>query len=103
MKSLRLQNLAEGTVVGVAVQADGEIAVAFVGGKELKESPTGVRPLFTGRLERRLAFSVTIPSTGQYYVVLDNRKGEETRAVRVRVRAAPKSPRDLTNEKSRTF
>lgn len=103
MKSLRLRNLAEGTVVGVAVQADGEISVAFVGGKELKESPRGVPPLFTGRLERRLTFSVTIPSTGHYYVVLDNRKGEESRAVRVRVRAVRKSPPDLTKEKSRTL
>lgn len=103
LKSLRLRNLAEGTVVGVAVQADGELAVAFVGGKALRKSPRGVPPLFTGRLDRRLAFSVTIPSPGHYYVVLDNRKGEDSRAVRVRVRAVRKAPRDLTKEKSRTF
>lgn len=91
-KSVRLRNLPEGAVVAVDVQASGEIGVFFVRARDPKDSSARVPPLFAGRLERRLAFSVTIPSAGSYYVVLDNRKGEEPRSVSLRVRAARGTP-----------
>jgi hypothetical protein len=103
VKTVRLRNLPQGASVTVAVQADGEIAVAFVGVKEFKETPGQARPLFAGRVERRLSFSLTIPSAGNYYVILDNRKGDDPRAVTVAVQAVRGSPKSLPNEKSRSF
>lgn len=103
LKSVRLRNLPQGARVAVAVQSDGEIAVVFVGARELKESPGHARPLFGGRVEHRLSFSVTIPSEGNYYVVLDNRKGADPRAVTVAVQAVRVPPKSLPNDKSRSF
>ncbi len=103
LKSLRLRNLPEGAVVGVDVRTSGEIGVAFVRAKDPKEPPARVPPLFAARLERRLTFSVTIPSTGNYYVVFDNRKKEEPRTVTVRVRAARRAPQKERDAPSKSF
>jgi hypothetical protein len=103
LKSLRLRNLPEGAVVGVDVQTSGDIGVVFVRAKDPKDPPARVPPLFTARLERRLAFSVTVPSAGSYYVVFDNRKGEETRTVTLKVRAARMTPPRDRNAPSRVF
>src|SRR5438128_7949271 len=62
-KSLRLQNLPNGAVVGVGVETSGDLAVAFVNASDYKRFPATTRPLFSGRIESRLSFSVTIPAT----------------------------------------
>jgi hypothetical protein len=103
LKSVRIQNLAKGAVVSVSLQSDGEIVAAFVGPRDSTQPSQKIQPLFSGRLERRLTFSVTIPSAGQYYVILDNRSGEEPRAISARLRTAPQPLRDITKEKSRTM
>jgi hypothetical protein len=103
VKSARLRNLPEGAVVGVDVRTSGEIAVIFVRAKSPGDSSARVPPLFAGRLERRLAFSVTIPSTGHYYIVFDNRKGEDPRKVSLRVQATRGPARDASEGKRRTF
>jgi hypothetical protein len=103
VKSVRLRNLPEGAVVGVDVRTSGEIVVLFVRAKDPGDSSARVPPLFAGRLERRLAFSVTIPSAGHYYVVFDNRKGEESRTVSVRVRAARGTPPKERDAPSKSF
>ncbi len=88
LKSLRLRSLPAGAVVAVAAEASGELGVAFVRARDPKEPSARIPPLFAARLERRLTFSVTIPSAGNYYVVFDNRKAEEPRTVTIRVRAS---------------
>ncbi len=103
LKSLRLRNLPEVAVVAVDVRTSGEIGVAFVRAKDPKEPPARLPPLFAARLERRLTFSVTIPSAGTYYVVFDNRKGEEPRTVTVQVRAARGTPPRERDAPSRAF
>ena len=90
-------------MVGVDVRTSGEIGVAFVRAKDPKEPPARVPPLFAARLERRLTFSVTIPSDGHYYVVFDNRKSEEPRTVTVRVRAARGTPPRERDAPSKSF
>ena len=87
-KALRLRNVPTGAVVAVEVVSSGDVVVAFADETEYRRYPALERPLFFGRVEKRIAFSVTAPAEGNYYVVFDNRSGMESRVVTARVRAA---------------
>ena len=90
-KVARLRNLPKETVVAVKVECEGEIVVAVVNSQNYLIYPKVPRPLFLGHVVKRLSFSVTIPESDDYYVVLDNRSGLETRAVSLTVAAARSS------------
>ena len=88
-KALRLRGLPQGASLAVRVETSGPIVVFFVHQEELKRFPDKpVRPAFSGLVERRLAFRVSLPLAGDYYVILDNRKNTADREVRVRIDAA---------------
>ena len=57
-----------------------------------KDASLSVRPAFTGSLERRLSFKVTVPVAGTYYVIVDNRKNAESRKVRLLIEALRPPP-----------
>ena len=87
-KSIRLKNLPKDASVAVQAVSSGEIVVALVDSKDYQRFSETSRPLFVGQIEKRLSFSVSIPATGDYFIVLDNRPGQELRVVTVAVRAA---------------
>jgi len=87
-KGIRLQSLPKGAVVAVQVESDGDILVALVDAKSYQAPTEKRRPLFTGRVDRRLSFSVTVQEPGDHYLLLDNRTGAQSRALTVTVRAA---------------
>ena len=93
-KALRLRGLPQGASLAVRVETSGPILVFFVHQAELKRFPEQpVRPAFRGTVERRLAFRLSLPLAGDYYVILDNRKNGVDREVRVRIdAAAPRKP-----------
>jgi hypothetical protein len=95
-KALRLRNVPEGALVAVQVRTSGDVLVAFVDGTEYRRYPTVQRPLFSGRVEKRIVFSVIAPAAGNYFLVFDNLSGNESRAVTVKVSAARGKPRDPT-------
>jgi hypothetical protein len=83
-KALRLRGLPQGALLSVRVESSGPIAVLFVHQAELKRFPEQpVRPVFRGAVERTLAFRLTLPLAGDYYVIFDNRKNTAAREVRV--------------------
>lgn len=86
-KSVRMRNVPQGTLVSVDVKCDGGIAVLFVESQEENRLKPIGRPLFRSQAESDLSFSVTIPKMGTYFIVFDNRKGEEPRAIEANVRA----------------
>lgn len=86
---IKLSNLPKDAAVAVQVVSNGEIIVALVDSKDYQQFSKTSRPLFVGRVEKRLSFSVSIPVKGDYFIILDNRSGQEPRAVTVTVRAAP--------------
>ncbi len=88
-KAVRIRSLPKGATVAVRVESTGPLVVAFVDSKSLRNAP---RPLFTGQVEKKLTFSVVIPETDHYFLVLDNRKGEEDRRVTIAVQAAGPPP-----------
>jgi hypothetical protein len=94
-KAVRLKNLPEGASLGVKVIATGSLVVILVHETELKRYPAPVSPTFQGTLDKTLTFSVVIPDPGNYFIILDNRRGESERQVRVLIQAkAPKSRND---------
>ena len=87
-KAIRLRNLPKDAVLAVQVVSNGEVTVALVDSKNYQGFSATPRPLFLGRVEKQLSFSVSIPASDDYFVVLDNRLGQNPRAVTVTVRAA---------------
>jgi hypothetical protein len=92
-KAVRLKNLPKGAAVGLTVACSGTVDLIFVHQDELKRFPAAVNPLFQGTVEKKLAFSVVIPVSGDYYVIFDNRQGKEMQKVKILIRAErPRSP-----------
>lgn len=95
-KTIRLRRLPLGTSLAVAVAASGALRIALVSGRELQN--TSPRAIFSGGLEHKMSFKVVIPESGDYYLVLDNRRGggdvSATAAMRAEPgRAQPPAPR----------
>ena len=88
-RALRLKGLTQGASLRVRVETSGPIRVILAREDEAQRFPKGLKATFTGSAERRLSFAVSIPATGTYYVILDNRKGDALREVRLFVEALP--------------
>jgi hypothetical protein len=88
-RALRLKGLTQGAALRVRVETSGPIRVILARENEVERFPKGLKATFSGTAERRLSFSVSIPAAGTYYVILDNRKGDALREVRVFVEALP--------------
>jgi hypothetical protein len=86
-KAVRLRNLPKDAVVAVAVQASGKIGVSLLSQRDYRAFPRPEEPVFVGSVERTLSFTITIPETGTYYLVLDNRQSAEVRKVKFAIRA----------------
>lgn len=92
-KRVRIVNVSEGTVLAVLVKLAGQIDVLVLygaaGDKTEKDdaAPVASRPLVRVQAVKQLSFSVRTPVAGQYYVVLDNRKGTEPQAVEMTIAA----------------
>jgi hypothetical protein len=86
-KAVRLRNLPKDAVMAVAVQSNGRIAISLLSEADYKKFPNVSEPVFAGSVDRTLSFQIVIPDAGNYYLVLDNRRGAEERKVKVGIRA----------------
>jgi len=93
VKSIRLRNVPAGAAMAVSILTNGKLLVALVSEAQLKVPTPGATPLFRGVAERQLAFRVTIPERGDYFLVLSNRGGSEPRAVHAEIRATGAAPK----------
>jgi hypothetical protein len=93
-KTVRLKNMPKDASVMIQVESSGSIRVAFVHGDEVKRFPAPVTPEFQGKVDGKLSFGVSIPRAGDYYLILDNRQGEEARKIRLLIRAEKPKPPD---------
>ena len=87
-KGVRLKSLPRGVSVALSIESSDALRVIVVDSSELRRFPN-TRPLFEASMEKRLGFSVVIPRSGDYYVVLDNRKSTEPRQVKLNIKAEP--------------
>lgn len=88
-RALRLKSLPQGASLSVRVETSGPIRVILAREDEAQRFPRGLKAAFSGSAERRLSFRISIPVAGTYYVILDNRKGDAQREVRVYIEALP--------------
>jgi hypothetical protein len=86
-KSLRLRNLPKDAVMAVGVQTNGKLLLVLVNEEDYKRFPKPEEPIFMGSVDRRLSFTVTIPAAGHYFLVFDNRRGQEAQKVKFALRA----------------
>lgn len=91
-KGLRVKNLPKGTSLAIEAQSSGALRILVLDEEDLRRMPAPERPLFEGGLETRLSFSMEIPRSGHYYVILDNRGRNAPRKVQLIVRAKPPAP-----------
>jgi hypothetical protein len=94
-RTVRLRKLPRGTVVAVKVSAEGQLQIALISAVQLKSRKP--EALFRGALDRSITFQVVLPESGDYYLVLDNRRGSEPIKARATIRAkknsaAPRTP-----------
>ena len=94
-KAVRLKNLPRGSFVAIEVKTDGEIDVVLTNTKDYRRFLEARRPLFQGRLDRRLSFSVSIPESDNYFLIFYNRTGKQPRAVTATIKASSSSPDDI--------
>jgi hypothetical protein len=82
-KATKLSNLTKGTVLSLQVESNGGILVAVLDSQNYQGKPDTERPLFVGQVERRLSVTVPIAEQGDHYILLDNRRGNESRLVKI--------------------
>jgi hypothetical protein len=101
-KSVRIKDLPLNASIALAVQTDGTLDIIFVHQDELAKFPAAVNPAFQGTVERTMSFRVVIPKPGNYFVILDNRKGSGELKVKVDIQAhaAPKNRDDIAPSSS---
>ncbi len=87
-KTLRLRNLPKDAQIAVVVQTTGRIRVVMLTEADFQRYPNPEDPVFIAPVERKLSIALTMPETGNYYVVFDNTKGTEERKVQMLIRAA---------------
>ncbi|MEN8191052.1 MAG: DUF4344 domain-containing metallopeptidase, partial [Thermodesulfobacteriota bacterium] len=88
----RLKNLPRSASIGVEITGDQPLSVVLVDQKSYQSYPNLGRPaLFRGKVINRLSFSVTIPKTDHYYLILDNRIGAEQSTLQVKIQASAQS------------
>ena len=90
-KALRVKRLPQDAYVGVEVESTHEVTIAFVDTQDYLNLPRPQKPLMLSKVDRRLTFSVTIPESGDYFVVLVNRNEHATADVKLKVQAARSS------------
>jgi hypothetical protein len=92
-----LRDLPRGASIRVEATADGKVTVLLMDQAGFAAFPSAGVPLLANPDSRNFDFSMTVPEAGDYFLVIDNRKGTEPRTVVVRVTAiAPSalSPED---------
>ncbi len=87
-KALKIRHLPQTTKVGVATTATSPVFIIFLDEENYSHYPRVTRPLFQGRIKTKLGFSVTIPDSGNYYVVFDNREGVRESSIAMTVKAS---------------
>lgn len=83
----RLKNLPANAVVAVEISADNPLQLFFLDEASYKKFPVVEAPLFQGDVVMKHSFTVHVPATGHYYLVLDNSKNLESTKVSLKISA----------------
>jgi hypothetical protein len=87
-RGLRLRNVPKSARIAIAAKATVRIALSLLNAEDAAKYPAPGEPLFTAPVESALSFSVVIPASGDYVLMLDNSKGDAPSKVNLLMRAA---------------
>jgi len=93
----RLRKLPKNATIALEITSSRPIVIAIVDTQGYTQYPSTPRPLFIGHTENQLKFSVKIPTSDDYFVILDNRTGKQTASVSVSVVAESPRSRSATD------
>jgi hypothetical protein len=77
----------------VAIEANDKLSATILSEADYRRFPKPENPLFVGQVEGRLSFTVTVPQSGHYFLVFDNRSGAAPQQVKFVVRAGRPRPK----------
>jgi hypothetical protein len=90
---VRMKNLQEGTSLNVRLTIDGPAEVFLLNSSQIARFPLlQDTPLFHSELLDKLEFSLNIPASDHYVLVIDNRKGEVKRSFVLNLKASLERP-----------
>jgi hypothetical protein len=87
-RNIRLKNLPKGVQIAMAAQADGPARLWLLDEADFRRWPSPERPAAVVHVERVASASVGVPVAGDWYLVVDNTQGTETRKLKLVVGAA---------------
>ena len=85
LKSVRLRHLPRGAQLAFAISSNGRLGIALVSKTQLESGKA--KALFRASFAHKFSFKVAIPASDDYYLVLDNRRGERAITVTATVEA----------------
>ncbi len=85
-KGARVRNIPTGATLGIEARTDGPIGVLLLDAEDYARFPSPEGPVFRGKTSDKLSVSVLAPKSGDYYVLIDNRAGSESRSVELTIR-----------------
>lgn len=98
---MRLKNVNKGTLLNIDMSIDGPSDILLKNSKDylnLSQSKPETYSLFKASTSDNLEFSIIIPETDNYYLIIDNRKWSEQRSFFINIRASLDIiPSKLTN------
>lgn len=91
-KAARLKNLVKNAVVSIKINGTVPIDVLILNQTDHRNYPDTSQPLFKGRSFGKLSFSVTIPDSDLYFLVLDNKDLTQTADLQLHIQAVADTP-----------
>lgn len=84
-KTTRLQNVNQGTTLNFEVTSDGDITVMLLDREGYERYPNVTAPLFRSVATNQARFTIIAPGQGDYFLVVENSKGERMRHYTVHI------------------
>lgn len=88
-KGILLKRLPRGASLGVKIRVDGGVGLLLLVDREFRRFPGEVEPAFASQVVDRMGITMKVPESGDYYLLVDNRDGKETRHFTITITAAP--------------
>jgi len=76
-----LRSLPRGGSIRIEVQSDGPVRLLMADAESYKSFPDIEKTLFDRQIERSFVADITLPLSGDYYLIADNRSGNSPREV----------------------
>jgi hypothetical protein len=86
--AVRLRNLPKGAVLAIKLKTSDSVVVWLLSEDSFKKFPSVEKPLFRGDTSGKLEFSLLIPESSHYFIVLDNRDHKKDREFSLGIKAA---------------